>query len=777
MICNVIWVFFLEFVKNDSYTNALSLAALEHFIGVGETIRHDPSFESGRLNKFDTLLANKNVEIHKLCRNRIVDASLCFIALAAPSMEGKTQSAFVLRQVKPLYFSLSTLKLSEVGSKQPIYDNFCSLTSTLSNCIDYDWDIVKTGFQAGDLKLNKADVDLFTLGFLMKLVEETKNMPQDANWMRFHATRPDFNFPSAKIGSVPEGYFKDYCLFLDEFIAEDKFIFLRNLARAIGLTCVVSNTNTKIANVVGRFTSSGGSGFVIWSIVIRILDPVTINFLNSVYSLDNLINRITVARPQNDPISVFLIDFRDNQLKHLRPGVAIFVVKAIKSLVDDHQMDFGSENVKFGDFMDVIVRTLADNLMYRKPLLAVSSTAFLGKLALLLPESYSGFNNFDHKSKNRSEIVEMVEEDEDESMDRESSDSEYIEDARQSIVDNNDYDYVEEEEKFFNQKRFLENHLFYLTNPQQDSSWIFPTIAAGSESSNKLLVYSNGFPENWDFECTEFNPNETLTILGCLFIPFKTRISRILVDARTKQKAYSSSISDSLNLKSAKFEGNPFEVSCAASIVDATHRIGKLFSFNGQSGTTFIKNLIFNLILGVKPPPSINVNIGPEVLSLFLASMKVPYLYSIDHESEFFNRFSSFTDHFYTKMYVRTSDAQQIDGKFSCFVGNQESNVICECKNRKKRIKTGILVEIIKKAINVIGDVKLILVFCSSLVNYTSEDSEFYTTCLKQKINAYRIEKLSIDVFNIVPFADLNESDANYHCIVVELDRVNKTKI
>jgi hypothetical protein len=30
----------------------------------------------------------------------------CFFALAAPSLEGKTQSAFVLERVKPLYFPL-----------------------------------------------------------------------------------------------------------------------------------------------------------------------------------------------------------------------------------------------------------------------------------------------------------------------------------------------------------------------------------------------------------------------------------------------------------------------------------------------------------------------------------------------------------------------------------------------------------------------------------------------------------------------------------------------
>ena len=39
--------------------------------------------------------------------NDSVNIETVFIALAMPSMEGKTQSSFAFRRVKPLYFPLS----------------------------------------------------------------------------------------------------------------------------------------------------------------------------------------------------------------------------------------------------------------------------------------------------------------------------------------------------------------------------------------------------------------------------------------------------------------------------------------------------------------------------------------------------------------------------------------------------------------------------------------------------------------------------------------------
>lgn len=111
--------------------------------------------------------------------------------------------------------------------------------------------------------------------------------------------------------------------------------------------------------------------------------------------------------------------------------------------------------------------------------------------------------------------------------------------------------------------------------------------------------------------CTEFNPDETLTILGCIFVRFQPRISKLLLEAKTCNQRASSSIYNSGNAKASKISGNPFEVSSAAGVVDATHHDKK--NFCGQPGLTFVKNLILNKILGselVLNTMKMHLNIG-----------------------------------------------------------------------------------------------------------------------------------------------------------------------
>ncbi len=65
-----------------------------------------------------------------------------------------------------------------------------------------------------------------------------------------------------------------FCVFLDEFILSNWSFYIRNLARAVGLVYVVSNTNTNITN----FVSNGANNSRIddsesgWSLVFRRLD-------------------------------------------------------------------------------------------------------------------------------------------------------------------------------------------------------------------------------------------------------------------------------------------------------------------------------------------------------------------------------------------------------------------------------------------------------------------------------------------------------------------------
>lgn len=63
-----------------------------------------------------------------------------FVALVAPSLAGKTQSAFVMNFVKPLYFSFDPKNEYKV---QYIYKNFSSLSTCLKYCAEKDLGILQ----------------------------------------------------------------------------------------------------------------------------------------------------------------------------------------------------------------------------------------------------------------------------------------------------------------------------------------------------------------------------------------------------------------------------------------------------------------------------------------------------------------------------------------------------------------------------------------------------------------------------------------------------------
>ena len=95
--------------------------ALEHFIRSARLIR-SAEYENSHLDKLDILLSDPQSFVSNYFQNAlsglIVDASRSFVALAAPSMEGKTQSDFVFTRVRPLYFVLNIFGMDIERSRQ-----------------------------------------------------------------------------------------------------------------------------------------------------------------------------------------------------------------------------------------------------------------------------------------------------------------------------------------------------------------------------------------------------------------------------------------------------------------------------------------------------------------------------------------------------------------------------------------------------------------------------------------------------------------------------------
>ncbi len=315
--------FFLEYVYNTP--TPPSQEALNKFIHVGQIIRKSEAhFKNSFAGKFEATLKGKQIAPYFKAETGLekLDYDTGFTALAAPSMEGKTQLAFILRDLKPLYFPMSEARRSFRYGPQPIYTNFTNLAKTLYDCAREDFERLGNSSTSRDIK--DSVTDLFTVGFLLKLVEESKDRPCDSSWLDFHAKRPGFFFKPVTLEKAlklikNENVFDGYVLILDEFSHSAENVFIRNAARNLGLPCIVMNTNTKVANIVGKDSASAGTTESIWSLVITKLGPAFMSVLNEKFGLLASIETLTQNRLSHDPLRKFLFEIYDVGVHQLRP--------------------------------------------------------------------------------------------------------------------------------------------------------------------------------------------------------------------------------------------------------------------------------------------------------------------------------------------------------------------------------------------------------------------------------------------------------------------------
>jgi hypothetical protein len=166
------------------------------------------------------------------------------------------------------------------------------------------------------------------LGFSL---EECSQIP---NWMNFYARElipfdcPPITIDTFLVESAALG--DKFCVLLDEFVADGWSIYLRNLARAVGLPCIVSNTNTNIANLASRGSDVNNC----WSLVCSRLDNVDLCVIRMERVIAAVKERANFAN--NDTLFDSL--FRDWLCKS-RPGVAVWVKNALISVCE--QLDSG----------------------------------------------------------------------------------------------------------------------------------------------------------------------------------------------------------------------------------------------------------------------------------------------------------------------------------------------------------------------------------------------------------------------------------------------------
>lgn len=278
-------------------------SALKEFVETGKSIIKDPSYKGSVLDKLDNLLVSTDDvldnELDTLCSRLRLNTCQTFVEIAAPSLEGKTQSAFTFRKVKPLYFPISESidDYDDTAIPQPIYNNFRWHVCELKMCANLD---MKT-FGADVMSAQNKSIKFWTVGFLLELA--TRAQEFEANdtktWMEHLAKLNGIKYSKKSFSRIPKDKFAKLCIFLDEYAAETWTVFVRDLARIIGLKCLCANTNSKKANVIGSKPVESGQGLDLWSIVVVKLNSPSLTVLNELYQLEESIDAIKKASLNN----------------------------------------------------------------------------------------------------------------------------------------------------------------------------------------------------------------------------------------------------------------------------------------------------------------------------------------------------------------------------------------------------------------------------------------------------------------------------------------------
>lgn len=647
---------------------------------------------------------------------------MMFYAIVAPSMAGKTQSAFVFRKIFPLYFLLVKSSMKKSQKTQDIYKNFTDLSDQFRRIavydferfqeLDDDYDIslsIYDRVSAYVLATSHGDFKSLTLGFLVALIEHanTNFDSNTMNWMEFFATSSrNFTVRALSINEVRRLELGIFVLFFDEFQALGWTAFVRNLARAALIPLFVANTNTNAANLVGKdqsLSSRTESDFV-WSLVpirLNILDMELLQKINSQF--DNQLNQLIFETEREHGLfSKFFYDFRNNQLKHLRPGFVELIIKSFAEL----QL---APSITLDALLQKIVYSLISELKKKKPRMILSSEAILGTFALFMSNAYL--------SEDDSELTHIC-----------------------------------------HRKLYLQDHFYYLANPVDNTKWAFltyppdstPAISATptSQSSEEFDETVNQvsqtdrplrvvrFPHHgtstcsdWAMEYIYFKSEEIIPMFAFLAVVNEGSITDHFRKGMEKINASHLGTGDTRNMaQGVSLNGNELEVLATVCMIESSHHgIGeKGPTFHGQSGKSFLTNLIENLIYdnGFRRANNVLIDFHERTIGNILKSMHIPYLFPSgmdlpkffkDHLSDakgFNNRSVNFGE------FHRTKNAQKIDATFKYFIKNEKNLLpsveICavECKNWSENLSFGELELIIDKAVENFANLSLVV--CNS---------------------------------------------------------------
>ncbi len=741
---------------------------------VGRAIRED-GFAGSTLDHLDSLSAsipdffeNNSAGIHLPSAASFRSS---FLALASPSLEGKTQSAFVLRKSRAAYFVIHPEQLDSTSSAsaQKIYKCFKNQSEFLKSVVRNDMDIIRGkdarfDFSASSfLSESFKNTQLGVLGYFAALMEVASHCSAE-NWMESYLTAPHLKFRSLSINQFTaymESLGPDFRLsiFLDEFKNESYAVFVRNLARALGIPCIVANTNSSITNLISSTSNMSrlDNVYINWCIAFKRLNPFIPSWLESISTelsyIKSCCNPEAAAIRTSLPSPSVLFDplFKEFIL-NTRPGVAAYFIEALKKL---HRELFGNTfngPRTLARFLQYCITTVCEDLMSRKSFIVTSKHSMIATIGLHLEQAFNPIDpqvDFDQDEIEGDDEVEFG-----------------------GAVD----EYI-----CFRHHRLIRDHLFYLNNPVQPEKCFFPIFRGRHESDYPIQIFRAGevaTSKSWSTHYTSFNENELFTLLACLNVPLSRSIRHIMNEKFFEHTSSPTAPSDAPNSKALKLPGNHLEISVAASIAEASKHAFVLKSncyLNGLEGSTFLRNLLVNCV--ARPLDRLRQRFlfdqPCKLLETYFKRIRIPFIYSINREVDFFEQLTATPDFdIFMDSYERPSDNDQADGFFSfrefptpllneridasepenfpLLRTGELKTVGVECKN----LKNDLIVTKLKVAIENLRShsARIGLVFCKDF-KPPGGTSGLVRLCNRERINVHFVEHVG-NSFTIKPYSE-----------------------
>ena len=801
------FLFYLEFIysSNDTEYNE---SHLKKYINRGEEMMKSPSFEGSPIQKLEQIIKEPSKVVledafikNQENRPQKIAFERTFIALVAPSLCGKTQSAFAMKEMRPLYFALNEDSIKENGKSQPIYANFDSLNRIICEAGSEDLQTIKAfeiSKSRNTFQVVETDESILKTDEKLKLsvVEKCENLVYSANDSAAEYQNIGKKLVYSDLKSI---YARVSCTSLLKDFKDKKFFTLGLLIALMEDAESKYNENNVSKLISGKKMS--------WIEFFAKRDDERKEFYFSAVSIDEAIKkkklfkkyflfldefvgfpwsvlvrnicraigmRVLVANTNSDIANLtgksqegfssresgilevwsIIVTRLNKTIKNEADKDYKLLLTKIDELVDSMEENGDRKGLKlfFEDFITKQFFTLRPGVLEFVRDVIVNFHSKRSESAHLILDTIVrdlGTELLSRKVRIKSTQGRLA------NMGLYLSNAYYNKNPEEPNNDKNS------KESIFHKSSYLMEHLYYLENPVDNEDWMFLSFYPAAEDSDHLQIYVNNDFRPWISYFTYFDVDELLTVLGCMSI-----ISPNSVIHDAMEGILISSNSSVVVSSSPNPYGNRLELISAVSIIESSQHNyqSRESTLRGQSCVEFVKNIVINLRINLNSSENrrqnsvkvIFTNIPEKKFDLesFLLSFSVPFLFALNCQVPNVLKELSDLGVINVGYCTRTPDKEKIDFKFqissSCFDSdsskliheNEKFYCIAECKNWAAPILVYDLIDIIQKSYDIQTSC-INLIFCNYLKDFNESDfKKLFSAVSKGLINIFKLEKV-----------------------------------